>query len=384
MNIGLLSVNNKPTSILAEGGTEVFTANLAEELIKRGNNVYLFGCNGSYVKGANNIPCTELSRMEIENVLKLHENVYLSSDELQALYYILCLRNISFAKKYENVIDIFHDNTSSPVIQSILDILKKPVVSSLHMPVDNLRKYPILYNNFNLSNVHFVSTSKYQQQRLGFFTKLIYNGIPLYKYINAKYKKKEHISWIGRIDNMANKGLDDAIIACTKIGKKLLYRSFVEDWNYFNRGIRPLLNNYCIHVESFKTENEKVRFYNEAKILVNPIKWEEPFGLTMIEAMASGTPVIAYARGAAPEIIRDGVTGFLVNSSDDEIRGDWIIKKSGIEGLIEAIQKLEQFSAKEYSTMCDNCRKIALKEYSIETMVDQYERFYNNILNKQC
>ena len=59
----------------------------------------------------------------------------------------------------------------------------------------------------------------------------------------------------------------------------------------------------------------------------------------MIEAMACGTPVIAFAKGSVPEVVKDGVTGFIVNASDDDIRGDWIIKKTGIEGLCEAVEK---------------------------------------------
>lgn len=379
MNIGLISVNNKPTSVLSEGGTEVFTANLATELIKRGNKVYIFGCKGSYVENAHHIDCTEGSRSDIEYTLEKKKNTIMSNDELQTLYYVLCMRNIYFAKQYEKIIDIFHDNTSSPVIQSILDIIDKPIVSSLHMPVDKLRRYSITYKYLLHKNVQYIATSKYQQKYLGFDTKLIYNGIPLDKFASCTSEKKKHISWIGRIDQSANKGLDDAIIASKATGHKLIYRAFIEDSNYYINHILPLLDDNCVKVDSFKTDKEKVAFYKSAKILINPIKWEEPFGLTMIEALASGTPVIAYARGAVPEIMIDGETGFIVNSSDAEMRGEWMVKETGVRGLINAIDKIYSMKDDEYSALCEKCKEIASYRYSIKRMVDEYVELYKSL-----
>lgn len=380
MNIGLISINNKPTSKLSEGGTEVFTSLLAEELIRRGNNVYIFGSENSYVDKAHNI-CTSISRNEIESYLENKYGVSLNNNELQNIYYMLCLRNISFAKKYEKEIDVFHDNTSSPIIQSVLDVLKKPVISSLHMPVDNLRKYEEIFRYLIHNNVFYVATSKYQQNLLNFKTQLIYNGIPLDDYNAFHYQKKEQYSWIGRIDSIADKGLKDASIACKKTKNILHYRAFIEDDNFYENDIKPELDNNCISVNSFNSLKEKIKFYSEAKALINPIKWEEPFGLTMIEAMAVGTPVIAYARGAAPEIIIDGKTGFLINSSINEKRGNWMIQKTGINGLIEAIEIIGSMTDNQYSDMCQNCRAVVRNKFSIEKMVDQYELLYQKVLN---
>lgn len=379
MNIGLISINNKPTTKLSEGGTEVFTSLLAEELIKRGNNVYIFGSQNSYIDKAHNIS-TSLPRNEIEDLLQRKYNVSLNNNELQNIYYMLCLRNISFAKKYEKKIDVFHDNTSSPIIQSVLDIINKPVISSLHMPVDNLRKYEDIFRYLIHDNVFYVATSKYQQKLLNFNTQLIYNGIPLNDYNNVKYQKKDHYSWIGRVDCIADKGLKDAIIACKKNKYTLYYRAFIEDENFYEKEIKFELDNNCIFVNSFSSLQEKIEFYGEAKALINPIKWEEPFGLTMIEAMAVGTPVIAYARGAAPEIIIDGKTGFLVNSSNNEIRGNWIIRKTGVEGLMEAIEKIESMTDNQYAHMCHNCCEEVKNKFSIEKMVDQYEILYQKVI----
>jgi glycosyltransferase involved in cell wall biosynthesis len=100
----------------------------------------------------------------------------------------------------------------------------------------------------------------------------------------------------------------------------------------------------------------------------------------MIEAMACGTPVIAYARGSVPEVIVDGVTGFVVNSSDDDIRGNWIIKKTGIEGLQEAIEKIYSLSDDEYLKIRKNCRKHVEENFTFNKMVDEYEKVYKEVI----
>ena len=82
---------------------------------------------------------------------------------------------------------------------------------------------------------------------------------------------------------------------------------------------------------NFLKEDQRNIFLMESKIMLMPIKWEEPFGMVMIEAMACGTPVVAYARGSVPEVIKDGETGLIVNPSEEDKRGDWIIKKTGYD-----------------------------------------------------
>lgn len=117
-----------------------------------------------------------------------------------------------------------------------------------------------------------------------------------------------------------------------------------------------------------------------AKCVLFPIKWEEPFGMVMIEAMACGTPVIAYARGSVPEVIKDGVTGLIVNQNEAEKRGNWIIKKTGIDGLCEAIEKIYGLSPAAYLKMRQNCRKQVEDNFSAEKMVVRYEGVYSEIL----
>ena len=132
-----------------------------------------------------------------------------------------------------------------------------------------------------------------------------------------------------------------------------------------------------VHAGFFVTSMEKNNFLNKAKALMLPILWDEPFGLVMIEAMACGTPVIAYNRGSVSEIVRDGVTGFIIDPDNEDRpgKGTWVIKKQGIEGLVEAIKRIEEIDRRA-------CRKHVEENFSVSKMVEGYEKIYNQILNK--
>ncbi|MBI5619392.1 glycosyltransferase, partial [Candidatus Gottesmanbacteria bacterium] len=110
--------------------------------------------------------------------------------------------------------------------------------------------------------------------------------------------------------------------------------------------------------------------------------WEEPFGLVMIEAMACGTPVIAYNRGSVAEIVKDGVTGFIIeddnttnttNTANKPI-SQWVIKKKGIEGLVEAVKRIGEIDRAA-------CRKHVEEHFTVEKMVEGYEQVYNKLLH---
>jgi glycosyltransferase involved in cell wall biosynthesis len=111
--------------------------------------------------------------------------------------------------------------------------------------------------------------------------------------------------------------------------------------------------------------------------------WEEPFGLVFVETMASGTPIIAFARGAVPEVIVDGVTGFIINPSDEDIRGKWIIKKTGLDGLCEAVERIYSLSKDDYGKMREACRAHVENNFTMERMVKEYESVYSKLISEQ-
>jgi len=181
------------------------------------------------------------------------------------------------------------------------------------------------------------------------------------------------------------KGCDTVLQIAKKLKKKTIISGLIQNKMFFENKIKPLIKN----LSNLVTFIEKLTFVEKNKILSNPklflfpIQWEEPFGLVMIEAMATGTPVVAFARGSAPEVIKDGKTRFIVNPSDDDIRGDFIIKKTGIEGLCEAVERIYSMPEEQYRKMRKACREHVEKNFTVEKMVDEYEKIYKEILNKK-
>ncbi len=129
--------------------------------------------------------------------------------------------------------------------------------------------------------------------------------------------------------------------------------------------------------------DQKIIFYKKAKCFLYPLMWDEPFGYIFLESMACGTPVVAFARGSVPEVVKDGETGFIVNSSPEDIRGNFVIKKTGIDGLCEAVERIYAMPEEEYRQMRGNCRGHVERNFTVERMVDEYEKVYEKILSKK-
>ena len=132
--------------------------------------------------------------------------------------------------------------------------------------------------------------------------------------------------------------------------------------NYLEKSVLPYINqNIAYHGMIKKYSAKWYKAYSEAKALLLPLQWEEPFGLVMIEAMACGTPVIAFDRGSAREVVKDGKTGFIVKNVNE---------------MVKAIKKIDQIDRKE-------CRRHIERNFTVEKMVDKYEKLYYRILKKR-
>jgi glycosyltransferase involved in cell wall biosynthesis len=208
-----------------------------------------------------------------------------------------------------------------------------------------------------------------------------YHGIDADKY-EFSDGQGEHYAFMGRL--MEKKGAHIAI-QVTKETNNLLYIAsdkLLYDTHYVKEEIFPHVDNKQINLTEFLlTPEQKSKFFKHAKATLFPIMWEEPFGWVMIESMVCGAPVIAYAMGSVPEVIKDGETGFIINSSEDNIRGDWIIKKTGIEGIREAMNRIDNMSREEIARMRQNCREHVKANFSINKVGEQYENIYNRLLS---
>lgn len=383
MKIGIIGSIATPVSLLSKGGTEVFCAALAMGLSKKGHDVFLFASADSKINGRHItlIPSVEESFASIASKFALQNDRSLKQGEADKIIDGMNARSIIKAKEYENTIDIFHDNTCSPLVASVSNLFQKPMITTMHMPINETSHYLFLPPYVSKPSNHYVSVSKYQQSLFPPTISHVYNGINLDDYPFAPETTDDYLMWIGRVDPRTPKGLKEALILANDLNLHFSFLGYPENLSYFESEIKPLVT---ANISSLEVHNqaEKALFYQKAKAGLFPIQWEEPFGLIFIESMACGTPVIAFARGAVPEIIQDGITGFIVNPSDSDIRGNWVVKKTGMEGMKEAISRLYALSPNEYKQMRSSCRAHVEHNFTLTHMIDQYEAIYNDIIKK--
>jgi glycosyltransferase involved in cell wall biosynthesis len=167
-----------------------------------------------------------------------------------------------------------------------------------------------------------------------------------------------YLAFLGRIS--PEKGVEQAIAIAQRVGMPLKIAAKVDraDREYFQEVVQPLLKHSLIEYVGEVGGDTKDTFVGEAYALLFPIDWPEPFGLVMIEAMACGTPVIAYARGSVPEVLEHGVTG-------------WIV-----EGIEEAVQAVERVPALSRA----RCRQVFEERFSAARMAQDYVKLYRRLL----
>jgi glycosyltransferase involved in cell wall biosynthesis len=192
------------------------------------------------------------------------------------------------------------------------------------------------------------------------FIKTIYNGIDLRRFPFSD-RKGNYLVWLGKINKL--KGTKEAILASKKSDMRIylmgvIERGVPEMLAYYENEIKPLIDDRQVIWVGEVSHNEKTSILSGAKAFLNPIQWEEPFGLVMIESQAVGTPVISYKRGAAAEVIVDGKTGFLVETLDE---------------MKEAITEVEQLQRSA-------CRQNVEENFTIKKMVEGYESAYRTVI----
>jgi len=276
--------------------------------------------------------------------------------------------------------DIVH-NHASWRMQAFGKHIRAPFVTTHHSSLTIDHQNAVYLAN---KDALYVSISNNQRRDLPNlnYVKTIYNGTDLNEYPFAVQEKEyKHMAFLARMS--PEKGGIEAAQVAKKTMKVLHVAAKVDeaDKEYFAK-FQPYIDNKFVYFMGEIGQNVKLKHLQTAKCLIAPIRWEEPFGLMFTEAMACGTPVIAYSRGSAPEIIKDGVTGFLVNESPEFIRGDWVIKKTGVEGLSEAVERIYAMPEQEYKQLRKNCREHVEKNFTVEHMVDQYESLYKETVEK--
>jgi len=378
MKIGIVCPVYKPITQLTPGGLEVFCNTLAKGLIQKGHRVFLFASSDSHVEGVTLIPTAHQSILS----LKKNGNIDLITSILNRDPSITSLNNrtILFALKNESKLDIIHDNTFNTDMSFFSDIFRVPIITTIHIPIDTFITQQKIQSQFSKRNNTYVAISDYQRSLLPSIPYVIKNGVNLDDFSYADTAPNS-IIWLGRIDKTTKKGLEESLLIANQLQIKLDFVGYIEHEDYFLKEIKPLIKSNTQYRSPFLSLKQKSLFLSSGKAMLSPIGWEEPFGLTIIEAMACGTPIIGYAKGAYPEIIEDGKTGYLVNSSHDDIRGNFITNKTGIEGLKEAIKRMYSLTPNEYTNMRLRCRKLVEAKYSSQLMANNYIDLYKKVLS---
>jgi mannose-6-phosphate isomerase-like protein (cupin superfamily) len=212
-----------------------------------------------------------------------------------------------------------------------------------------------IYEKYN-AKVHYVSISEADKSPALDYISTIHHGIDLNEFsFNAD--PSDYLLFFGRIH--PDKGAKEAIDIAKGSGRKLRIAGLIQDEEYYEREVEPHLNGDDITYVGSVGPERRDTLLQEASALLHPINFSEPFGLSVVEAMACGTPVIAFNRGSMPELIRDGLNGYLVET---------------VEQAIDAVKKIHEIDRSA-------CREFVKKSFSVERMVDDYIKVYDRILD---
>ena len=333
------------------GGTELIVSRLTENLIKRGHQLTLFAAGNSKTNG-------KLISVVKKNLRKL------GVPYLHDGYNILNLIE-AFSRAKEFDILHTHIDVHDPIFRAKSPV---PTIATLHNPFwPKTEKRGgewyayfgrvLLYNRFpGLPYIAISNSYKKQCPAMIKFVKTIYHGVDA-KSLKFNPKGGDYFVWLGRFS--PNKGIHIAIEIAKRFGLKLLIGGKAvspEDEKYFSQKVKPFLTRKIQFVGEIKTDAEKSDFLGSAIAFLYPLQWEEPFGITMIEAMACGTPIIAFNRGSVPEIVKDKKTGFVVNSEKE---------------MIEAIKKISNIDRRK-------CRKFFERKFTVEKIILDYEKLICN------
>ena len=322
------------------GGTERVVSYLTEELVRQGHDVTLFA-SGDSKTSAPLIPiCKE--------ALRLSKNIVDSF----ALHMVQLQEVIERANEFD-VLHFHNDYYHFAVSQ----ILKYNHLTTLHGRLDISELQP-LYKKFPMVPLVSISNSQRLPLKNVNWIGTVYHGLPVAD-LTLQDGQGKYFAFLGRIS--PEKGVDKAIEIAKRTGIKIKIAAKIDkaDKEFYESEIAPLLDDPLVEYIGEIGEHEKQNFLGNSLAMLFPINWPEPFGLVMIESIATGTPVIAFRSGSVPEVIDDGVTGFVVSS---------------VEGAVKAIAGLHKLSRKKI-------REVFEARFTAEIMAKNYVRLYEKLID---
>lgn len=318
------------------GGSEKVASQIVEGLVKRGHEVHLLATGDSVTKA------------------NLH---YIYEKQL----------TLSKFSPYYNIDQVFKARDLASRMN--IDIVHNHMGEFGYDELFGNRVITTMHNDYKVRIGTCVAISKNQAKRLC-LDKVVYNAIEPEKYIYSE-DKEDYMLWLGNC--IPVKGAEVAIKLAKDLNYKLVMCLKIDKGTdiekYYNNTIKPMLKGTekLITIKGIVSIEEKLKLYSKAKVFLMPISWDEPFGLVMLEAMASGTPVVAYNRGSVPEIISHTKSGYIVEANNYEMFRLYVKQSLDRSDIIP----------KQY--VSGWCLEQA-KKFSVERMVDGYEKIYKEML----
>ena len=347
MRIAILGSVALPVPPPAQGGTEWIAYYQAKGLSERGHKVILFAAKGSKKDKYELVEVGKGDTVQGSTLQGVNKDGFVESSRK------LRLENVYLAQAIQQLIDrkddydvILNNMRGEAIFLPVAKMLNKPFVNVMHLPI-----FPELAEIFKEYHTHVITISQAQRkdyQDLNYLA-TVNNCVDTKQYaFNAV--PEDYLLMMGSIAPHKNQA--GAIRVAKKLGMKLILAGKINDRKYFD-SLKGDIDGKLINWIGELAFPEKLKLYQKAKAFLFPILWEEPFGLVMIEAMACGTPVVAFNNGAISEVVVDSKTGFVIDNNSEE-------------KMIEAVRKIDSIRRAD-------CRNYVEENFSVEKIVGDYE-----------
>ncbi|UZO80714.1 glycosyltransferase family 4 protein [Aquimarina sp. ERC-38] len=334
MRVAVLSPIAWRTPPTEYGPWEQVASNITEGLVKRGFEVTLFASGNS------------ITSAKLESVCELPYE----EDRTNDPKVLECL-HISHLMEQADKYDIIHNHFDFLPL-SYSGLIKTPMITTIH-GFSSPKIIPV-YKKYNSTSAYISISNADRHEELTYLD-TIYHGVDPEQFTLVTHKK-DYLLYFGRIH--PDKGTHRAIEIAKKSGFPLKIAGLIQDQSYFETQVQPHIDD--THVTYLGNVGPVIRdtLLGEAKALLHPISFEEPFGLSVLETMMCGTPVIAFARGSMPELIKENVSGFVVHT---------------ISEAVDAVKKLNKINPVK-------CRAYAVQKFSLDQMITSYIAAYQKVL----
>lgn len=334
MKIALLAPIAWRTPPKHYGPWENIASLLCEGLVKKGIDVTLFATKDSITAGKLRAVCPRGYEEDETIEPKVWECLHISEVFEQAHEFDLIHNNFDFL----------------PITYS--GLVKTPVLTTIH-GFSSPAILPV-YEKYNDMNYYVSISNSDRSERLDYLS-TVYHGINLEQFT---FKKEigDYLLFFGRIHH--DKGAKEAIQIAKSFGKKLIIAGIIQDEDYFDEEIFPHVSSDIIYIGSIGPE-QRNKLLGGAYALLHPINFAEPFGLSVVESMACGTPVVAFNKGSMPELIESGKNGFIV---------------SNVKEAVAALHNIPGIDRQF-------CAETVEKKFTVEIMVENYINVYQNVID---